>query len=142
MKRILIVFSVALNIGFVMAAILTYYYHPSGLLARYSTHVQKIMKRLDLPPQQNQDLATHIDQFKEQFGSNLEALRRARTDMLMALAAPGPLDRNQFDEAYTQLDLLSKQEHQLVRNHLLMMRKQLGNEKGAHLFSEMLAKNK
>lgn len=140
LKRIVIMFSVALNIGFIITAIVFHTNHPPRPPHRYQAHAKEVVQRLNLPPEQNRDLTIYMDQFKAEIDKTMQALHQARTDMLTVLSTPGPLDQKKFDETNTALNRLGERKHQEIRNHVLKMRKQLGDDKGAQFFAEMLAK--
>ncbi len=142
LKRILIMFSVALNIGFIITAIVLYYTHPPRPHHRYRAYAQEALQRLNLPPEQHKDVTMYMDLFKEQIDATMQALHLARTDMLMVVSNAGPLDQKKFDETNAALNLLAEQKNQEIRHHVLRMRKQLGDDKGAQFFSEMLTKVK
>lgn len=142
LKRILIMFSVALNIGFIITAIVLHINHPLNPHHRYQAYAKEVVQRLNLPPEQNRDLRIYMDQFKEQIDATMQALLLARTDMLEVLSNPGPLDQKNFDKKNIALNLLTEQKNQEIRKHVLKMRKQLGDDKGAQFFAEMLAKIK
>lgn len=142
LKRILIIFSVALNIGFAITAVVLYYNPPSHPHHRYWAFALETMKRLDLPPEQNRDVTTYMDQFKQKMSTTMEAFHQAHIEKLKVLSKPGPLNQKEFNKANNAFKHIVERKHQEIQNHVLTMRQKLGDEKGAQFFSEMLAKVK
>jgi hypothetical protein len=124
-KRILIMFSVALNIGFVIMAIFISYHHPKSFDERSWSDITGIVQRLQLPKARADD-RHQLD------------LRQARTDVIRSLAGNGAVDR---DRLHLLLEAVSHQEKigkEAFEAHVLDIRRQLGDEKGAEFFSLLL----
>ncbi len=141
-KQILTAFSMALNIGFIVAAIVIYYNHPSGSHGRYSTNAKKIVDNSDLSSEKKQELITSLEQFTKEISGMGMKLHQGQVEMLRVLSRPGPLDVHSFDEIYARQSVLWKEKHEMLRDHLLFMRKELGDEKSDWFFSRILANNK
>ncbi len=141
-KLILIVFSIALNIGFIVAAVFIYYNHPSTSHYSYLGYAKEIIKGLDLSVDQNKEVAICLDSFKKEISSTGHELHKLQNEMLVLLSAPGDLDEDRLNQIYSTQNHLFQKKHQIVRDHLLMMKKQLGDEKSTRFFSELLKKNK
>ncbi len=65
-----------------------------------------------------------------------------QTDVLTLLSAQGDLDMEKLDEIYARQGVLSRKKRDIVRNHLVLMRKLLGNEKSAQFFPRLLKRSK
>ncbi len=141
-KRILTAFSVALNIGFIVAAIVIYYNHPSGSHGRYPTNAKKIVDSSELTSEKKQELISALEEFTKEISGMGMKLHQGQIDMLKVLSHPGPLDYNAFQRIYERQNLLWKKKHETLRDHLLFMRKNLGDEKSGWFFSRILANNK
>ncbi len=141
-KQILTVFSAALNIGFIVAAITIYWHHPSESHYRYSTNAKKIIEASEFSPAEKENLIKYLEQFTRQISAVGTDLHQSQIALLKVLSAPGPMDYAAFDETYARQNILWDKKHQLLRDHLLHMRKELGDEKSAWFFSQMLTNNK
>ncbi len=141
-KQILVVFSGALNVGFIVAALVIYWNHPSGSHHRYSTNAKKIVNTSNLSLEQKENLTKFLEEFTQQMSSAGKDLHQSQVDMLKILSAPGPLDYDAFDNTCARQSLLWKEKHQMLRDHLLLMRKELGDDKSTWFFSQILTNNK
>ena len=141
-KRILTLFSVALNIGFLISAILLYMSHPTLHQRAYRVHAKKALESLNLPKDQEQTVTAAMERFEDSIDQIHLSFHQARSKMLSALAQPGPLDKNQFDAASEEVKQLLFRKDNRIRTHILEMRRRLGDEKGAQFFTAMLAQVK
>ncbi len=141
-RQILIAFSVALNVGFIVAALVIYWNHPSGSHYRYSPNAKKIVNTSNLSLEQKEHLTKCLEQFTRQMSAVGNDLHQSQVDMLKILSAPGSLDHDAFDKAYARQDILWKEKHAMLRDHLLLMRKELGDDKSTWFFSKILTNNK
>lgn len=139
-KRIWVLFSVALNIGFIITAIVLFYTHPSPMTHHhYHAHARKALAQLNLAPEQEKAALENMDRFRKLRDDSVQDFHKARTRMLSLLSQPGPLDHAQFDAISEQVAQLVTRKHERIRQHVLDMRKRLGDEKGAKFFAAMLA---
>jgi hypothetical protein len=137
-KRILIMFSVALNIGFVIMAIFISYHHPKPFDERSWSDITGIVQRLQLPKARADALLDTIQQFRATVDRHQLDLRQARTDVIRSLAGNGAVDR---DRLHLLLEAVSHQEKigkEAFEAHVLDIRRQLGDEKGAEFFLLLL----
>ncbi len=130
----------ALNIGFIVAAIVIYYNHPSVSHGRYTVNATKIVDNSDFSSEKKKELTKSIEQFRKEISDLGTKLHQGQIDMLKVLSRPGPLDSDTFDGIYARQNLLWKKKHQMLRDHLLLMKKELGDEKSVWFFSQMLTK--
>ncbi len=141
-KQILAAFSLALNIGFIVAAIVIYYHHPSVSHGSYVVNAQKILDGSDLSSEKRKELTSCLEQFRKEISALGTKLHQGQIEMLNVLSRPGPLDAHSFDAIYTRQNLLWEEKHEMLRDHLLFMRKELGDKKSEWFFSQILANNK
>jgi hypothetical protein len=137
-KRILILFSVALNIGFVVTAIYFYATHPILPHQSYRAYAQKALNSINLPGEEESAVTAAMERFRASLDVTKLAFHQARSKMLFVLAQPGPLDKKQFDAVAEEVNQLISQKHSDIRAHILDMRHRLGDEKGAQFFAAML----
>ena len=139
LKRILIIFSAALNIGFLVTALFLIYNHPKD--PPHHSHMKQInaaLEQLDLPSEQEKDMREVIENFQVRQEQTISRFKQARTASLKVLAKPGPIDRIKFDEQSLEIKNIIDRRHVSIRNHLLEIRKLLGDENGARFFSTIL----
>ena len=140
LKRILIMFSVALNLGFIITASVLYINHPPRPHQRYRAIAHKTIEQLNLPPAQYTDTKAYIKQFEDQLEATIRALHQSRTDILLVLSKPGALDQQQYEVVTEILSQHAIKKRHLISRHLLQLRQKLGDEKGAQFFAAILAK--
>ena len=141
-KHILMIFSIALNIGFIVAAVFIYYNHPATSRSGYLTFAREIIKELDLPAELNEEIKTGLELFRKDIASTGSQLQQLQNKILKVLSASRKLNEDELSEIYAGQDVLFQQKHKIVRDHLLMMKSKLGDEKSSRFFSELLKKNK
>ena len=137
-KRIFILFSVALNIGFVIMSIAMAYHHSRPFHERSWLEIVDIVDRLSLPKARENAVLATIKQFRAEFDNHHQNVRQARENIMQSLAASGPVDRDQLHRLIEAADQEEKLKNQAFEAHVLELREQLGNEKGALFFSLLL----
>ena len=137
-KRILIMFSVTLNIGFVIMAIITIHNHSKPFNERPWLEIVAIVHRLKLPEDRETAVMDTIRQFRDTFDRHHQEIKQARGDIIRLLAADGPVDPEQLHQRMQAADLREKSKNEAFEAHVLKLRDQLGNEKGALFFSLLL----
>lgn len=137
-KRILIMFSMALNIGFVIVAITLASQHSMPIKKHSRKVIVNMVHRLNLPEKQEDIVLVEVRRFREKLDLHDRDLRQARGDILRLLAKPGPVDPDRLHGLIQAADLQEKKKNQIFENHVLALRSQLGDEKGALFFSYLL----
>ncbi len=136
-KRMLVMFSVALNIGFVIMAAVLVYEHPPSHHNFFNMQV-KTLSGLNVPAQVKQSVLDELMAMENSHKNHIDRLEQARHDAMTLLATPGPLDQKRFDTIdATIAEILNQRSHQ-IHDHLIEIRKQLGDEKGAEYFSVLM----
>ena len=138
-KRLLVFFSVALNIGFVIMAVVMVLNHPKSHHGRTSREVLRIVERLDLAATQKESVIKEITGFKSQMGDHDRDLKKARLDIIRLLAKDGPLDSERLHQLFTVAMDRERQKSDAFETHVVTLRRQLGDEKGARFFTRLLA---
>jgi hypothetical protein len=138
-KRVIIIFSITLNVGFlIMAAILTTHHPPRPRSHRSAKMRLEALERLDLP----EAVETHIiAAMNEMEADNIDFKRRlhlAINTSIALLAKPEPVDEKRFLELNDKVVDLMTRQNQAIREHLLDIRQRLGDENGARFFTEIL----
>ena len=138
-KRLFIMFSVALNIGFLIIAIsLVYYHRANSFHERSWLELVDIIHRLELPERQENAALDTIKRFRVILDKHNQDVKRARNNIILALAKPGPVDQEQLHRLFEAADHQEKLKNGTFEAHVLDLRHQLGNEKGALFFSLLL----
>jgi hypothetical protein len=138
-KRLLILFSVALNIGFVIMAIVMVVQHHGSSHNRSQRAIIDIVQQLSLPEDQQRSVLKTVEQFKATLDQHNQNLKAARSNIVRRLAARGPVDRSQLHPLTDALVAKEKLKNEAFEAHFMDLRNQLGNEKGAEFFSLLLA---
>jgi hypothetical protein len=137
-KRIFVMFSVALNIGFVLVAV-TLAYNPSMLFKKRAHRViTDIVQRLNLSEEQESAVLESVRHFRDTLHSHDKDLKKARADVLRLLATPGPLDPARLHALVQATNLQEEQKNHIFENHAIELRNRLGDEKGALFYSYLL----
>ncbi|WP_419660408.1 uncharacterized protein Dvar_07690 [Desulfosarcina variabilis str. Montpellier] len=138
-KRLLILFSVALNIGFVIMAIVMMAQHHGASRNRSYRAIVDIVQQLNLPEDQQRTVLKTIEQFRETLDQHNQNLKAARSNIVRRLAVRGPVDRSQLHPLTNAIGAEEKLKNEAFEAHFMDLRNQLGNEKGAEFFSLLLA---
>lgn len=134
-QRILIFFSVALNIGFLLVALTLVYQHSIPHRERSWREFVDMIEHLDLPAEQSRAVLENIRQFRATVDRADADLRHARGAILDLLAKPAPVDPAALHRLVSAADAQSRRKGDLFEAHALELRRLLGDEKGAHFFS-------
>lgn len=138
-KRLLILFSVALNIGFVIMSIVMVVQHRDSSHNRSYRVIVDIVQQLNLPEDQQRTVLKTIEQFRDTMDQHNQNLKAARSDIVRRLAVPGPVDRSQLHPLTDAIGAEENIKNEAFEAHFMDLRNQLGNEKGAEFFRLLLA---
>jgi hypothetical protein len=138
-KRLLVFFSVALNVGFIVMAIVMAVHHPKPFRERAWQDLVGIVQDLDLPAAREKAVIENMGQFKETMEQYEHDLKQARSDIIRFLASDGPIDQNRLHLLIETAQSCEKRKSDAFEAHVLELRSLLGNEKGARFFSLLQA---
>lgn len=138
-KRMFIMFSVALNVGFVIMAVAMVYQHSISSRERSWAEIADIVARLKLPEAREQTVLDTIGQFRSTMDKNDQDLKAARSAIIRLLAKSGPVDLDQLHGLIGAADNREKHKNEAFEAHVIQLRNQLGDEKGALFFSLLLS---
>lgn len=137
-KRLLVLFSVALNIGFVIVAVVLIFHdgHPShrGVQRQLTTMVE----RLDLPEAQKKAALESLKTFNIKIHELDADLKQAHIDLLRMLSQNKPLDQNELHRLVMQIGQRHNNKDKAFQGHIIALHTLLGNEKSAQFFSYLL----
>jgi hypothetical protein len=131
-------FSVALNIGFVIMAITMIHHHSKSFHERSWLDIVGIVHRLELPATKEGAVLDTITKFRVTAEKNDQDLKIAHRNIILLLARTGPLDRDQLHQLIETADHQEKRKNEAFESHVFELRNQLGNEKGPLFFSFLL----
>lgn len=136
-KRVIFIFSITLNVGFLIMAAILVIQHPP--LPHSSAKMQlELLERLDLP----EAVETHIIAAMDKMAADHDDFKRrhhlAINTSIALLAKPVPVDEERFLELNEKVVDLMTRQNLAVRERLLEIRRRLGDENGALFFTEML----
>ena len=139
-KRLLFIFSIALNIGFIIMAVALFYnkhYHHHKDDKGHEMRL-KILSNLDLPPDLEKSVAASMEEVEKIHSDYIRKLYQTRNDGLTLLSQPESLDIKKFKKLNAQIVDIMIRKNRLIYEHLIDIRNKLGDEKGARFFSEIL----
>lgn len=137
LKRILIIFSIMLNIGFVITAAIVIYYHPANHRERHLTYSENAVKSLHLLPDKEKRMLAAVKDFHQKMSETKKDFKEYRAKILSVLAEPGPIDQDRFEASVNGIHERHGQLHEMIRGYVLKMRQDLGDENGARFFHEL-----
>jgi len=138
-KRLLVFFSIALNVGFVVMAVAMAVHHPKPFRERAWQDLIGIVQDLNLPAEQEDAVMANMQQFRETMDRYERDLKQARGDILRFLASDGPIDENRLHLLIETAQSREKRKSDAFEAHVIELRSLLGNEKGARFFSLLQA---
>lgn len=136
-KRILIFFSVALNLGFLAMAL---YHNVDRVLPKPERRWQELMtivEGLDLSSGKTAEVIELMAGFRKEMEALDRDNRGARIRIMDMAARPGPLDREQLHRLIQASGRYSLRKKEMFEAHIIRMRRVLGDEKGAEFFSRL-----
>ncbi len=136
-KRIPIFFSVALNIGFLVIALFHTFDRAMTRDERRREELTTIVRELNLTEAESERIIEIMADFRKEVTALDKADKIARMEALDCLTWPEPLDQNYLHERMQISTQLSRKKQELFESHVLIMRRELGNEKGAEFFSRV-----
>ncbi|SHK59221.1 Heavy-metal resistance [Desulfatibacillum alkenivorans DSM 16219] len=141
-KRILIIFSIALNIGFVVVALILVFQHSGSHHKATFEELAGIVHQLDLPEEQEQSALKCVKDFNVVIHQLHDELADARKNISLVLSADGPLAPEKLHAAIAAADKIQEEKSIKFEAHALELRSILGDEKGAEFFQLMHARLK
>ncbi len=141
-KRWVMIFSLALNIGFVIMAAYGLYAHylagPSHI--RHIQAIEQSLQELDLPPQIKQQAKAEYSRFLNQMGLIRSEIRATGHNNFELLSREGTFDQQAFDQNWAKIFELGSRKYALVKEHLMNMHQILGPEYSAAFFNDVKLK--
>ena len=136
-KRIMIFFSVALNIGFLAMSIFHAYDQAVPRKDRRWKELVAMVNELDLPDARSKQVVDLMAGFRETLDRIEKEDKRSRMETLTYLATPGPVDKERLHELLMTSALYSRKKRALFETHVMEMRRLLGDDAGPRFFSRL-----
>ena len=137
-KRIGILFSVALNIGFVIMATAMALQQSKSAHDRSWSELVGVVEGLGLPPARQDAVLDTIRSFRTTIAAHDRSLYQARNAVLATLARAGSLDHDALHRCTEAVGRQETIKTEAFEVHVIDLRRQLGDEKGALFFSLLL----
>ena len=133
-KRILILFSIALNIGFIAMAV---YHAQQRSVPKNERRWQELMgivQDLDVSGDLKTELRESMARFRKEMDGLEKEVQQARKETMDLLAKPDPIDRVQLHALFEAEKILAQKKMALFEAHALEIRQVLGDENAAQFF--------
>ncbi len=135
-KRIFIIFSVALNIGFLIMAVSMYFNHSPNLNKKSA--IYDIVQELKLNETQESEFLELIHKLRISVEKQETEINNARNEILRLASNPEPFDQNQSQHLSSILNQKEIVKNKLFNDHITEVRNLLGNQKAAQYYSLIL----
>ncbi len=139
-KRILIIFSVALNIGFLIMSGTMFINH--NVRSREISKIEEIVYSLNLTEAQKNKVMDSIHHLKSAIDKQETKINLARTDILILASKSEPLDEHQLQQLSEALNQEEIKKNALFNAQVIELRTILGDEKSAQFYSLILEHTK
>ena len=133
-KRIFILFSVALNIGFLVMGGFHACHQKIPANERRWKELMGIVRELNLPHARSAKAIENMARFRNSMDAVEIELEKARMDFLSLLGQAGPLDKEQLHRLVQSAEMFSQKKRSMFETHVIELRQILGNDSGARFF--------
>lgn len=140
LKRLLILFSVSLNIGFVAFTAYNVLHKPAPRWQMFETLFSESLAKTNAPPETKARALAEQNRFAEEFSALKDVSRRAKLQRLELFAAQGALDKDRMQANSDERMAIYAERDALLQQHFLNMRDILGGEQSALFFNELRAR--
>jgi len=137
LKKILLLFSLAMNLGFLLLALYFYGADRAGHGAGRKEHHMPLYERLDLTSEQ----AASISGLVREYAAGRNRMRQENKNLeklLIGILMEKNPDREQLNRILDRIAALKRMREQLTAEHLLKVKQVLDDEQALELFSELL----
>ncbi len=137
-KRILIIFSVALNIGFIIMAAYHSFQGPVSKHDRRWEELMAVVRKLELPESKQSQAKAAMARFRDQLTGINQQIDQAREDVMVFLAQAGPLDKSRLHQLLEVTNDLYWKKQMMFESHAIEMVQVLGDRDGARFFRSLV----
>lgn len=137
-KRLLIIFSVCLNIGFIVIAAFSMYQKADRnkkfrYFGKHSTSA--VFEVVDLSRQQHEEVDQLIQLFRANMLSVSKAVAPLKAELFMGMAGDTPLSDDEADVIIKKMNVLQNQRGELIHQHLKDLRQVLTEKQAQEVFT-------
>jgi len=139
-RKLILIFSICLNIGFIVAAGYASYQHNNRSLR--TRHLSKfnsslIFEIVDLSPQQKVEIDQLVQLFHANMVSNSKAVAPLKAKMLQRMGESPPLNESEAKGIIDEMNVLQNRRGDLTYQHLQAIRQLLTEEQAQIVFKRM-----
>ncbi|MCG8335801.1 MAG: Spy/CpxP family protein refolding chaperone [Proteobacteria bacterium] len=137
-KRLLFIFSICLNIGFIVIAAFAMYQKENRkskfrYFGRHSTSA--VFEVVDLTRQQHQEVDQLIQLFRANMLSVSKAVAPLKADLFIGMAGDKPLSEEEAKAIISKMNAMQNQRGELIHQHLKALRQVLTEEQTQEVFT-------
>lgn len=140
MKRLLILFSVSLNIGFVAFTAYNVLHKPPSRWQMFETMFTESLAKTSAPPEALAMAWAERNRFADQIFALKDVSRRTKLERLELFAAKGPLEMERMQANSDKHMSIYADRDALLQRHFLNLREILGDEQSVVFFTELHAR--
>ena len=137
-KRAMVLFSVALNIGFISIAAYQFLDQPEKREDRRWQNMMVILDEMALPQSRKAEVIERLSDFRKNYKVLGRQIRQSRRDAMGVLAEPAPLDLDRLNELAENAQTLAQEKQKMLRAHVLELNRLLGDEQRARFYHQIL----
>lgn len=137
-KRVLILFSVALNIGFIASCAWNYFQPSESRSQRRWNELMVTVDELKLGPAQKEETLKCLSEFKDNYKALKKRIRQSRHEEILFLADPASLDPVQFEKLSKKAVTLTREKQNMYQSHVMELNRIMGDEQRACFFNHLL----
>lgn len=137
LKRVLILFSVSLNIGFIVYAVWAYMDDPVSRYKAHATIAGEALARTQAPPDVKQAAQRAIGDFDREISRLHEKMRQSRLRTIGLMAQPGDLPLIELEQVRLDHERMLLERTAMLNSHLINLRQILGPEASQTYFREL-----
>ncbi|MCG8567130.1 MAG: periplasmic heavy metal sensor [Desulfobacterales bacterium] len=142
-KKGLILFSICLNLAFVVVTVFTYFKGPPfkpGIGEEYPRKVRKMVRRMELVPGLEKEVMDLLDRHRNEIADLHHQNRGKILLMLTLMQQEEPIPPGKLEPLLDEMADLGRKRVEMVLGHMLEVRKLLPPDKRKELFSKVIDK--
>ena len=137
-KRLLLIFSVCLNIGFIVIAAYAFYQKSNRSFRNRHLHKlssSAVFESVDLNQQQQEEVDQLVQLFRANMLSVSKAVAPLKAELFSGMAGDTPLSDEEAQAIINQMNILQSQRGELIHQHLKALRQVLTEEQAQVVFT-------
>jgi Spy/CpxP family protein refolding chaperone len=137
-KKLLFIFSICLNIGFILIAAYAFYQKSNRTIRyRHGHHFNSPapFKSVDLNQQQQEEVDQLVQLFRANMLSVSKAVAPLKAELFSRMAGETPLNDEEAQAIIKKMNMLQNQRGELIHQHLKALRQVLTDEQAQEVFT-------